>query len=156
MDADIAWWRLLVAALATWRLAHLLVVEDGPFDLAARLRAQLRGGPFGLGRVLDCIHCTSLWLAAPLACFVTTEPGQWWAVWLALSGAAGLAHRATEPPVTLQTLQGEPNELLWTEPDPGTEPAGRDLGAPDAAADAGGGGPAAEPGGTARFDGPHP
>lgn len=148
MDADIAWWRLLVAALATWRLAHLLVVEDGPFDLAARLRAQLQGGPFGLGRVLDCLHCTSLWLAAPLACFVTTEPGQWWAVWLALSGAAGLAHRATEPPVNLQAFQGEANELLWTEP--GAEPAGRDLGAPDAAPAAGRASPAAEPDGPAR------
>ena len=73
MDADIAWWRLLVAALATWRLAHLLVVEDGPFDLAARLRARLHGGPFGLGRVLDCLHCTSLWLAAAVS---LRGPGQ--------------------------------------------------------------------------------
>lgn len=153
MDAEIAWWRLLVAALATWRLAHLLVIEDGPFDLAARLRAGLRAGT--LGRVLDCIHCTSLWLAAPLACFVTTDPGLWWAVWLALSGAAGLAHRATEPPVTLQAFQGEADELLWTGPSPGADPAGREPEPPDAASDAPGRRTtAAEPDGAARLDGP--
>ncbi|MDR7298406.1 hypothetical protein J2X16_003769 [Pelomonas aquatica] len=153
MDAEIAWWRLLVAALATWRLAHLLVVEDGPFDLAARLRAGLGAG--ALGRALDCIHCTSLWLAAPLACFVTTEPALWWAVWLALSGAAGLAHRATEPPVTLQALQGETDELLWTGPRPGAEPAGREPEPPDTASHALRRGTAtAEPDAAARFDGP--
>ncbi len=113
------WWRLLVAALATWRLAHLLVVEDGPFELSARLRALVQSASPALGRALDCLHCTSLWLAAPLAAFVTTDPKLWWVVWLALSGAAGLAHRATESAPSLQ-LQGDPDALLRTDEHPQT------------------------------------
>ena len=32
--------RLAVAALATWRLTHLLASEDGPGAVVARLRAR--------------------------------------------------------------------------------------------------------------------
>jgi len=45
----------VVASLAVWRVTHLLNAEDGPWDLAARLRARLGDGP--LGRMLGCFYC---------------------------------------------------------------------------------------------------
>jgi hypothetical protein len=112
------WFRFVVAALATWRLTHLLALEDGPFDLLARLRAALGRA----GRLLDCFQCLSLWIAAPLALFVTTRASAWWCVWLALSAVACLIQRATEPSVVVQPMtEGDPDVLLRTE-------AGRDRG----------------------------
>ena len=89
------WFRFVVAALATWRLTHLVVLEDGPFDVIARVRGALGRA----GRVLDCFYCTSIWIAAPLALFVTTRPVAWLCVWPALSGLACIVHRASEPPL---------------------------------------------------------
>lgn len=83
----------LLAALVVWRLAHLLTRENGPFDLVARMRA--RAGHTVPGRALQCFYCTSLWVAAPLALYVTTSLPRVPVVWLALSGAACLLDRAT-------------------------------------------------------------
>ncbi|EHR69446.1 hypothetical protein BurJ1DRAFT_0564 [Burkholderiales bacterium JOSHI_001] len=88
-------WRWVLVALATWRLTHLLAEEDGPFDAVVRLRQWVGDGL--LGRAMDCFHCLSLWLAAPLALYVSREPGPWLMAWLAASGAAGLLHLATHP-----------------------------------------------------------
>ena len=87
-------WRWVLVALATWRLTHLLAEEDGPFDAVLRLR-QWVGDGF-IGRAMDCFHCLSLWLAAPLALFVSREPLAWLLAWLAASGTAGLLHLATQ------------------------------------------------------------
>ncbi len=73
--------RWIEEALAVWRLAHLLVEEDGPFALLARLRwwAGLRTiaardaqGQMKVTRVatttwaegLTCVWCVSVWAAA--------------------------------------------------------------------------------------------
>jgi hypothetical protein len=93
------WARFAVAALATWRVTHLLAKEDGPADLVVRLRARLGNGL--LGKLMDCFYCLSLWVAVPLSFFVCAgssrlEPLQILVTWLALSGAACLLER-TEP-----------------------------------------------------------
>jgi hypothetical protein len=94
MPFDPAWLiRFALCALATWRLTHLVVEEDGPFDLVARLRAAL--GDSQAGRAMDCFYCASLWLAAPMAFALTRAPLDWPLAWLALSGAAALAEQAT-------------------------------------------------------------
>ena len=41
-----------------------------------------------MGELMDCFQCLSIWLAAPIAVFVTHEPGDGLVTWLALSGAA--------------------------------------------------------------------
>lgn len=97
------WFRFVVAALATWRLTHLLVLEDGPFDLLVRLRVVLGRA----GRLLDCFFCLSVWIAAPLALVVTAKPAIWLCVWPALSAIACIVHRALEPPVVIQPMQGD-------------------------------------------------
>ena len=62
---DVCWLRLVLAALATWRLTHLLADEDGPHDAVVTLRRRL--GDFFVGSLMDCFQCLSLWIAAPLA-----------------------------------------------------------------------------------------
>lgn len=56
---------LVLAALATWRVSHLLVAEDGPGDVLVKVRAALDGTP--LAGVLDCFGCTSLWVGPATA-----------------------------------------------------------------------------------------
>ena len=83
----------VAAALATWRLAHLLAEEDGPGDVVVLLRARL--GDSVAGRAMDCFYCLSLWVAAPLAGLVAPDVTGFVLLWLGCSGAACLLERAT-------------------------------------------------------------
>jgi hypothetical protein len=83
--------RFALAALATWRVTHLLAEEDGPADLIVRFRARLGRGL--AGSLMDCFNCLSLWSAAPAALFLSRSPRAWLVSWLALSGAACLIER---------------------------------------------------------------
>ena len=85
------WARLTLAALACWRLTHLLAAEDGPFEIVLRLRQWLGNG--AAGRMMDCPHCVSVWVAAPLALLLATDLAGWAVSTLALSGAACLLER---------------------------------------------------------------
>jgi hypothetical protein len=109
--------RFGLAALATWRLAHLVTEEDGPANAIARLRAKAGAG--SAGELMDCFYCLSLWVAAPLAFAVNGRRRETPIVWLALSGAACLLERA----------QGERGawDVPWHEPARGKD------GPPDAA-----------------------
>jgi hypothetical protein len=82
-----------VATLAVWRVTHFLVEEDGPFDVAARLRGVL--GRAGLERLLGCFFCCSVWVAAGAACWIASPPGEVVLATAALSGAAILLERTT-------------------------------------------------------------
>jgi hypothetical protein len=116
MSADLDFWRLVVAMLATWRLTHLVVREDGPAALLARARAALSDGT-GMG-VLDCFYCTSLWVAAPVSLWVASRPLDVVMVWLALSALACLCARIGQGEVVLQALPeakpGEDDGMLRT------------------------------------------
>lgn len=54
--------RLVVAALATWRVTALVVSEDGPGQILVRARAAVDGTP--LAGVMDCFGCASIWTGA--------------------------------------------------------------------------------------------
>ena len=123
---DTVWLHLVLAVLATWRLSTLLARDDGPWDAIARLRAVLGDGQWG--RMLDCFHCVSLWVAAPLACGLGRDPLEQWLAWPALSGAACLLerwHRPAAPALTITPWdeQGDPDELLRQQTN---EPGGRE------------------------------
>ena len=112
--------RFALAALATWRVTHLLANEDGPGDAVVRLRARLGAGP--AGRLMDCFQCLSIWIAAPMTLVVSREPGNALPTWLALSGAACLLERTGKEPVMLEAVRpreqgGESHGLLWPEAD---------------------------------------
>lgn len=112
---DAVWFHLVLAVLATWRLSTLLARDDGPWDAIARLRTALGDGQWG--RMLDCFHCVSLWVAAPLAWGLGRDPLEQWLAWPALSGAACLLerwHRPAAPALTITPWdeQGDTDELL--------------------------------------------
>ena len=109
---DHAWLRFLLAALATWRVTHLLANEDGPADIVFRLRRRL--GESWIGGLMDCFNCLSFWIAAPAALFVSTSPLEWAVSWLALSGAACLLERLGGEPghaADDQSTQGDDHVL---------------------------------------------
>ena len=111
------WGRLLLAVLATWRVTHLLASEDGPADLVYRFRARL--GQSLLGKLMDCFNCLSLWIAAPLALFVSRKLLDWLLAWLAISGAACLLERLGREPMAIQPLapagEGDADHVLRPE-----------------------------------------
>lgn len=93
-DIYVKFYWLILGSLAVWRVTHLLNAEDGPGDIFVRLRRAAGEGFFG--SLLDCFFCLSFWVAAPIAVWL----GEGWKeralLWLALSGAAGIIHKATE------------------------------------------------------------
>jgi hypothetical protein len=106
------WVRFVLAALATWRVTHLLASEDGPADLIVRFRALF--GQSVAGKIMDCFNCLSLWVAAPMALLITQKPVDLLLSWLALSGAACLLERMGYDPVVIhpatQEMEGDASD----------------------------------------------
>lgn len=88
-----SWFYFIISTLAVWRLTHLLVKEDGPFDIIVIIRKKTGTGFFG--KMLDCFYCLSIWIALPIGILL----GHTWLekilFWLAISGAACLLEQAT-------------------------------------------------------------
>jgi hypothetical protein len=108
--------RFTVAVLATWRLAHLVAREDGPGEILVSLRRRVSAG---LGKMLDCVYCLSLWISAPAALWITRDPFDWFVTTLAVSGGACLLERLGEAPVVIRPLDAveeseDGHELLRT------------------------------------------
>jgi hypothetical protein len=85
---------LIIGVLSTWRVTHLLIAEDGPYRLLARLRRQVSKSVFV--DLLSCFYCLSLWIAGPLAWLIGEEWKERTLLWLALSGGAILLERVTD------------------------------------------------------------
>ncbi len=69
----------VLIGLAAWRVAFLIVFEDGPFDSFGRLRrlvgVPLEGEISGfLPGVFSCVHCMSFWTVAGFAGLYLLEP----------------------------------------------------------------------------------
>ena len=97
-----------MGVLAVWRVAHLAVVEDGPWDVFVRVRRF--AGQGGLGRLMDCFYCMSLWVAAPFAFTLGTTIRERLLLWPALSAGAILIERLTRrrtAPAAAQYFEGE-------------------------------------------------
>jgi len=68
--------RVILVCLAVYRLADLLVVDDGPFDIFLNIRSWLNKVPFnkGLRRTLangiQCRYCVGVWFAILLTPFI--------------------------------------------------------------------------------------
>ena len=96
--------RFLIAALATWRVAFMLARERGPWDVFGRVR---RGAGRGLaGELLKCVKCVALWVAVPFAFFVR---GDWWEVlviWLGAGRRRGVDRRVDAPAVRVAGKRG--------------------------------------------------
>lgn len=74
---------LAVCAVATWRLAYMIVNEQGPFRVFERIRDLT-----DLGGLLSCVKCSTLWTAALiLVLWFIGGSAQAFVYLLALSGA---------------------------------------------------------------------
>ncbi|KPL17779.1 MAG: hypothetical protein AMJ93_14640 [Anaerolineae bacterium SM23_84] len=91
-------------ALATWRLTSLLVWEDGPFEVFARLRHRLgvryvEGSSQGYGtnwfaKGVVCPACASVWFGIAWAIAYLLYPPTWLvALPFALSAGAIIVER---------------------------------------------------------------
>jgi hypothetical protein len=56
------WIWLMVSILAVWRLTSLICFESGPFDIMLKVRSSLYR--LRLGKLIECFHCTALWISA--------------------------------------------------------------------------------------------
>lgn len=68
----------LALGLAGYRLAVFLVLEDGPFDSAARIRRFLGAetpGPLGVfAKMITCLWCVGVWTTLIAANLWLLEP----------------------------------------------------------------------------------
>jgi hypothetical protein len=77
----------VAAILAVYRVAHMLVDEEGPFSMIHWIKSRDFLDPqqkTWLGRGLNCVWCMSFWLALPLVLVLQGEP--WYLWWLAVAG----------------------------------------------------------------------
>jgi hypothetical protein len=80
------WYWFALGVLAVWRITHLLHVEHGPWGSVARGRAV--ASRLGLGELVSCFFCLSLWTAAPAALWLASGWPERIATWLGLSAGA--------------------------------------------------------------------
>ncbi|HZI58945.1 MAG TPA: DUF1360 domain-containing protein, partial [Verrucomicrobiae bacterium] len=122
--------KFVVAALATWRVTHLIVYEGGPWDVIARLRRIAGAGFFG--KLMDCFYCSSLWVSAAATVLLGVRPKDWVLVWLGLSGAACVLNRIGNEPVVVERLGGAEDGLLRRESEEGADGGNGNASADDA------------------------
>src|SRR5689334_12108588 len=92
--------RFVLAALAVWRITHLIAREDGPWNIFARLRRAV-GRHISI-KLVGCFYCLSLWVALPCAWFLDGNVMERLVGWFALSGAAILLERTGQEPVRIE------------------------------------------------------
>jgi len=76
-------WAFVILALAVFRVTSLLVREDGPWEVFARLRhavgvrysaANVAMGTNELAKGLTCMWCASVWIGAAFSLAFLTMP----------------------------------------------------------------------------------
>jgi hypothetical protein len=111
------WLRFTLGAIATWRVTHLFIVEDGPRQIFARMRKSVATGV--LQGLLDCFYCLSIWVAVPFSFLLGHNATDRLLLWPALSGAAILLENLStrlggaSPPAYFE--EGEDNDGLLRE-----------------------------------------
>lgn len=87
---------LLLAILATYRLATLIAIDDGPFDIFSRMREEV-GQATWWGRGMHCPICIGFWISLLAAMAVPGMTlGQLGIWWMAIAGGSALLYRAVK------------------------------------------------------------
>jgi len=84
----------ILLALAVYRLARLVAIDDGPADILLKSRSDLGAYDYGenglaksnLGRGIACTYCVGFWIALFVAIAFYPWP-EFLLYWLALAGA---------------------------------------------------------------------
>ncbi len=87
--------RLVLAGLASYRLAFAIAREDGPFDLLADLRERVDQNSW-VGRGIRCVLCLSFWISLPAAVVALSAAPpliDFLLVWGGIAGGILVAHR---------------------------------------------------------------
>ena len=95
MSSNLNLIKLLIGALATWRIAALLVSDYGPWDVFENIRKRVGvyytdeiGRPLSLlGKLFSCMWCMSIW-SGTLAAALCMTPFWWVLVPFAFSAVA--------------------------------------------------------------------
>jgi hypothetical protein len=68
-----------LVSLATWRVARMVIAEDGPADVFSILRHKLgvNKQETWIQRGLGCLACVSFWLALAASLTLSTSPLLW-------------------------------------------------------------------------------
>lgn len=86
----------VLAVLATYRISTLIALDDGPFDILARMREEI-GQETWVGRGLHCPICIGFWVALAAAAAMPDMTlqmvGLWW---LAIAGGSAWLYRAVK------------------------------------------------------------
>ena len=84
---------LILCALATFRLAEMFVLDDGPFDVFVDMRGWAHKAPDEgrsfrrmLAGALTCVHCAGVWIALLFAFFFSDSVVNFFVLWLAIAG----------------------------------------------------------------------
>lgn len=76
----------ILGNLLVWRLARLLAKEDGPFEIICDIRERLGNGQ--LGKLMDCMSCSSVWISLPVAMWLGETTRDEVLLWPALSAGS--------------------------------------------------------------------
>lgn len=91
---------LLLEVLAVYRVAQLICVDDGPFDVFKRLRSFCGVIAYKykifktLADLVNCPYCVGVWFALALALLFQARP--WWLHALAIAGGQAFLQSMSE------------------------------------------------------------
>lgn len=89
------WLRFVIAPLAVYRVAHMLAIEDGPFDVFALWRNRI-GQHNWIGRGFHCVLCISFWLSLLAMAWVIFSKSIFLdalMIWLSIAGLVLIFHQ---------------------------------------------------------------
>lgn len=98
MTSDL-WISLVIAAFVVYRIARMLAIEEGPFELFLSLRGLLyeKYPKQWVANGVTCPVCLSFWTAIPVAVLLYLQLHlDWYAIlwlWFALSGIATFLYK---------------------------------------------------------------
>lgn len=84
---------LILAILATYRIAAMISRERGPADLFVAIRSWVHaryGERSWQGEGISCPLCVSFWAALPASLIISPDRWLWPLWWLGIAGAVAL------------------------------------------------------------------
>lgn len=85
-----SWLQFLLVALASYRVARMISLEEGPYSVFFKLRRPFldAGGTpkTWIGRGLTCPLCVGVWVSLAMLGISYVEWLNWLVVWLAVAG----------------------------------------------------------------------
>lgn len=92
---------LIILGLATWRISHMIVNEEGPYEIFDKLRYKVGVQytedlePFGwnpIAEIFICVYCMSVWVGGVLFLFDALLGWSWIGIPFALSAFGIIVH----------------------------------------------------------------